>query len=154
MAETPETKRLKSSKKLHPTLLYESLPDGQLAGEVLKRTKPLSVPADGILFREGAAPNGVFFVRSGSVTLTMRLASRKVQRARAEAGSLLGLPSTVSGKPYSMSAKACSGAEIEHLSRDSYRELMQSRPDLSINVVKILANEVRAVRQALAEILG
>jgi len=68
--------------------------------------------------------------------------------------SLLGLPSTVSGKPYSMSAKACSEAEIEHLSRDSYRELMQSRPDLSINVVKILANEVRAVRQALAEILG
>lgn len=154
MAETPKTRRLKSSNKPQPVLPYESVPDRQLAGQVLKRSKPLSVPADGILFREGAAPNGVFFVRSGSVTLTMRLASRKILRARAEAGSLLGLPSTVSGKPYSMSAKACSEAEVEHLSRDSYRELMQSRPDLSINVVKILANEVRAVRQALAEILG
>lgn len=154
MAETSTTRRLKNSKKPQPTLLYESVPDDQLADEVRKRSKPLSVPADGILFRERAAPNGVFFVRSGSVTLTMRMASGKILRARAEAGSLLGLPSTVSEKPYSMSAKACSKAEIEHLSRDSYRELMQSRPDLSINVVRILANEIRAVRQALAAILG
>jgi CRP-like cAMP-binding protein len=154
VAGTPETRRLKSSKKPQAALLYESVPDGELAGEMLKRSKPLSVPAGGILFREGTAPNGVFFVRSGSVMLTLRLASGKILRARAEAGSLLGLPSTVSGKPYSMSAKACSKVEIEHVSRDSYRDLMQSRPDLSMNVVKILANEVRAVRQALAEILG
>jgi CRP-like cAMP-binding protein len=151
---TVEGRRPKRSKKPHSPLLYESVPDGVLADEVLKRSKPFSVPGDRILFREGAPPNGIFVVRTGSVTLTKRLAGRKFLRARAEAGSLLGLPSTVSGSPYSMSAKACSCAEIEHLSCDSYRELMQVRSGLCIDVVKILANEVRAVRQALAEILG
>ena len=149
MAETPKTRRMKSSKK--PNLLYEAVSDPELADEVLRRSKPFPVPADGILFREGAPPNGIFFLRSGSVTLTMRLARRKILRARAEAGSLLGIPSTVSGKPYTMSAEADSVAEIEHLSCDSYRELMHSRPDMSLNAVKILANEVRAVRQALIQ---
>jgi CRP-like cAMP-binding protein len=84
--------------------------------------------------------------------LSVQSGGKPILRARAEAGSLLGLPSVFSENPYSMSAVACSEAQIEQLSLDSLRELTQSRPDLLINVVKILANEVRAVRIAVIEV--
>lgn len=141
----------KEKRQPEESLLYDCISDGELAAEVLKRSTPFIVPADGVLFREGDAPNGIFFVREGIVTLTILADGHAVFCARAEAGSLLGLPSTVSGKVYSMSAKVSDGARIEHLSPESYWELMQSCPNLAIHVLKILAGEVRTVRKVLAD---
>jgi CRP-like cAMP-binding protein len=53
-----------------------------------------------------------------------------------------------------MTAVASEKAEIEHLSCKEFRQLIAARPDLSLNVVQILAAEVRSVRQALAELLS
>ena len=75
-----------------------------------------------------------------------------VMCARAEAGSLLGLPSTVSELPYTMTAKASSGANVRRLSVEDFGELMKTHPGLTMDVVRILAGEVRAVRQAIADI--
>jgi CRP/FNR family transcriptional regulator, cyclic AMP receptor protein len=129
--------------------LYDCVPEGELAAEVLRRSSPFAFPIDRVLFREGEAPNGIFLVRNGSVTLTLLSGGQVVMCARAEAGSLIGLPSTVSEKPYSMTAKATHGAEIRRLSPEGFRELMKTHPGLSIEVIRILAGEVRAVRQTL-----
>jgi CRP-like cAMP-binding protein len=133
--------------------VYGCVLDGALALEVAKRARFFALPADLDLFREGDAPKGIYFLRKGNVELTIQSAGRVVMFARAEAGSLLGLPSTVSNGPYSMTATACLGAEIGHLSCEDFLELIASRPELSLEVVQILAAELRSVRQALAGIL-
>jgi len=132
--------------------LYDCVPDGELATEVLRRSKPFALPADRVLFREGDAPNGIFLLRSGAATLTLQSGGQMVMCARAEAGSLLGLPSTVSELPYTMTAKASSGAEVRRLGVRDFDELMKTHPRLTMDVVRILAGEVRAVRQALADL--
>lgn len=144
--------RSKSSLKPVQPVLYECAIDENLALEVAKRSKAVVLQADRILFRQGDEPDGVYFLRKGDVTLTMQSADRVVMCALAGAGSLLGLPSTFSEKPYSMTAVVSEKAEIEHLSCKEFQELITARPELYLNVVQILAAEVRSVRQALAEL--
>jgi CRP-like cAMP-binding protein len=132
--------------------LYDCVPDGRLAAEVLRRSKPFALPADRVLFREDDAPNGIFLLRSGVATLTVQSGGQMVMCARAEAGSLLGLPSTVSELPYTMTAEVSSWAEVRRLSIEDFDALMKTHPGLTMDVVRILAGEVRAVRQAIADI--
>ncbi len=148
MAERPRTKRSKSSQH-PPPLVYRCVPARELTDEVLKRTRPFALPADRTVFRAGDAPNGVFFVRNGKVALTIRSTRRMVLHMRAEPGSMIGLPSTVSEQPYSITARASAGAQVERLSPESYRQLVESRPRLSVEVLKILASEIRAIRRVL-----
>jgi CRP-like cAMP-binding protein len=91
--------RSKSSQAAVRPVLYDCILSGDLALEVTKRSKPVVLQADRVLFREGDEPNGVYFLRKGNVTLTMHSADRVVMCAHAEVGSLLGLPSTFGDKP-------------------------------------------------------
>lgn len=134
--------------------LHDYVVDEKLAVELAKRSKPLSLQTDGILFREGDAPNGIYLLRKGNVDLTLYSDNQVVVCARAGAGSVLGLPSTVDDMPYSMTATACRDAEIEHLSSMEFHQLIERHPELYLNVVQILAAEVRSVRKALADLFS
>jgi len=148
IAECSRIKRPKCSQQA-ASPIYGCVPAPELMAAVQKRSRPFQLPADRTVFREGDPPNGIFFVRSGNVALSIRSAGRTALRMRAEAGSVIGLPSTVSDKPYSISAQASKGAEIDRLSPESYRELLEGDPKLSVEVLKILASEIRAVRRTL-----
>ncbi len=58
------------------------------------------------------------------------------------AGSVLGLPSTFSEKPYSLTAVLATDCDITHVSGKKFLDLMKSHIDLCREATDILSREV------------
>ena len=119
--------------------------DTDLINKLRQRSLPVS---RSILFRQGEAPTAVYLVSRGEVLLTGQ--GDDIFNIRAASGSLLGIPAVIGSKPYSLTAEALSGAEVQVVSADEFILLMQSEPALAFEVLQILAAEVRLAREALA----
>lgn len=106
-------------------------------------------PADHVLFHEDGNNVGVFLVRRGKVRMSVRNLP-DLDREFA-AGSLLGLPATFAGRPYSLTAVTLAESEIVHMQREPFLELMRERPELCREANDILGREVTFIQSALAE---
>ena len=125
--------------------------DQELIRALLPRARVVDCSRDQVLFVQGDAPSGIYILQSGNVTMTMKSPTGdEIVAVQPEPGSLLGLPGVVGDSPYSMSAYAKAGAEISFLTRDDLSHLMLSEPALSMKLLRVLANEVRTARIALA----
>jgi CRP-like cAMP-binding protein len=98
------------------------------------------------LFRRGEASKGVFVVLEGRVALSAGEDPTRIVRI-AERGSLLGLPATVSGKRYSLTAEVVAQSRLALLPPARFKELLRNNPVLGLVVVQMLAEEVSAVRK-------
>ena len=117
-----------------------------------KESTPVPCSEDRVLFRQGDAPMGLFILKSGAAILTMTSASgSKIISTRATAGSLLGLPGLIGNEPYTLSATALAGAQLRFLARERFTSLMRSDPMLALNVLQVLAAEVRSARNAILQ---
>jgi CRP-like cAMP-binding protein len=100
-----------------------------------------------VLFRAGAKGSGVFLVCSGKVRL---LVPGVPQLDRTfSAGSLLGLPSTFSEKPYSLTAVSETDCEVVHVSKKKFLDLMKVETELCRDATDILSCEVTFIMSAL-----
>jgi CRP-like cAMP-binding protein len=107
---------------------------------------------DEVLFLQGEPAESVYLVSTGEVKLMMPVSRTHAMVFRAEAGSLVGLPSAFCGQPYSMTAVAISGTELKRIGRTDFCELLVANPALSLEVLRILAEETRSARIAIAEV--
>ena len=105
-------------------------------------------PVRSTLFHEDSDNAGVFLVVSGKVSLSMTRMSG-LDRLFGS-GSLLGLPSTFTGRPYSLSAIAVTEADVVHVAQGDFLTLMRERPDLCGEATKILGREMTFIQSALA----
>jgi CRP-like cAMP-binding protein len=127
--------------------------DHKLLLALEERSLPISCSNDRILFCQEEAPRGLYILQGGEAALTMKSASGKVVMClRAEAGSLLGLPAIIANEPYSMTAMVRKGSEVRFVTRHDFEDLMRADPSLSLEVLPVLAAEVRAARQAFSEV--
>jgi CRP-like cAMP-binding protein len=124
----------------------------ELIVELEKRAEPVAVGGGRTLFRQGDAPDGVYILRKGVVTLTSRSDGDAILKIKAGAGSLLGVPAVVGAKPYSLTAEAMEGAEISVLRCADFVHLMHTEPTLSFRVLQVLAEEVRFARESLSHL--
>ena len=128
------------------------LADSQLIEELGKQSTSLACDRDRILFRQGDAPLGVYILLKGEATLTMTAQSGEtILSTQAVANSLLGLPGLIGNQPYTLTAVAHIGAQLNFVSRDEFTALMQSRPQLSLKILQVIAAELRSARHALLE---
>ena len=127
--------------------------DPKLIAELETHAKPLAPASDGVLFRQGDPPIGVFILRAGTVTMTMNGASDRSIRTTVGAGSLLGLPAVVAAKPYSLTAVAQRNSHILFVKSEDFVNLMRSKPAISFHVLQLLAQEVRAARGAYSDLV-
>ncbi len=67
------------------------------------------------------------------------------------AGSLMGLPSTFTGRPYSLTAQAITDAEVLHIPAEPFLQIMRDRPELCREATEMLGREVTFIQGALAE---
>lgn len=102
-----------------------------------------------VLFREDQNAFGVFLLLRGRVRMSVQ-GLPKLDRQFC-AGSLMGLPSTFTGRPYSLSAEAIADAEVLHISAEPFLELMRERPELCREATEMLGREVTFIQGALAE---
>jgi CRP/FNR family transcriptional regulator, cyclic AMP receptor protein len=125
--------------------------DPFLLSALEQRAVPVACERERILFRQGDAPAMLFILHGGAATLTMNSSlGEKVLTMLVAAGSLLGLPGLIGNQPYTLTATAHAGAQVSAVSRDAVMALMRSDPAVSLNVLKVLAAEVRSARQAIS----
>ena len=126
--------------------------DPELVSELEKRAQPIAVAPDRVLFRQGDEPKGVYILRKGLAKLTSKSDGDAILSVRAGAGSLLGVPAVVGGRPYSLTAEAMDGAELSLLGSEDFVHLMHTEPALSFRVLQVLAEEVRFARESIAHL--
>lgn len=101
------------------------------------------------LFREDADNTGVFLVTKGKVCMSVQ-GLPKLDRMFT-AGSLLGLPSTFTGHPYSLTATALSELDVVHVAAEDFLRLMREQTELCREATEMLGREVTFIQSALAE---
>jgi CRP-like cAMP-binding protein len=107
------------------------------------------LPPAHVLFREDAETAGVFLVLKGKVLMGVR---NLPELDRVFAGSsLLGLPATFTGRPYSLTAVTVVESDIVHLPREEFLQLMRERPDLCREATDMLGHEATFIQSALAK---
>ena len=98
------------------------------------------------LFRKGDPPAGVFLITSGRVALSAGDDPCRITRI-AGVRSLLGLPSTVGDRAYTLTAEAVTDVELCHIAPDAFRNALASNPVIGMAIVRILSDEVSALRR-------
>lgn len=67
-------------------------------------------------------------------------------------GSLLGVPAKFTGHPYSLAATAVTPAEVVHVDREKFLEVMTNQPELCREATAMLCREVSFIHAALADV--
>lgn len=125
--------------------------DTELETKLLGKARNISMQAGALLFNQGDAVTGVYILSKGRARLTLRSIDGKIHLEEIVGrGGLLGLPAAISGTPYSLTAEVLSDSELAFLSREELVRLMQSDVSLSLKLVELLSQEVRAMRDVIA----
>ncbi len=125
--------------------------DVELETKLLGKARNITKQAGALLFNQGDEVTGVYILNKGRARLTLRSPDGKIHLEEIVGrGGLLGLPAAISGSPYSLSAEVLSDAELAFLTREELVGLMQSDVSLSLKLVELLSQEVRAMRDVIA----
>jgi CRP/FNR family transcriptional regulator, cyclic AMP receptor protein len=99
-----------------------------------------SYPKEAILFLEGQEPRGAFVLCNGRVKLTTTSADGKSIIVRiAEAGEVVGLAGTLSGKPYELTAEALEPLQANFIPRADFLRFLREHGEAALRVAEILS---------------
>jgi CRP-like cAMP-binding protein len=112
--------------------------------EIVYKTK------SAVLFRRGEKAFGMFVVLSGKVSLDFG-ADSSLARSYGP-GALVGLPATVTGRSYTMTATVVENAELVVWTREALESLLRNRPDLRQQLLTVLGERL-SENQKLARAL-
>jgi CRP/FNR family transcriptional regulator, cyclic AMP receptor protein len=129
---------------LAPTVVKEHV-FSDLPGPVLAALDAISVsanyPKDAILLAEGQEASGVLVVSSGRVKLSANSADGKSIIVRmAEPGELVGLPGTLSGRAYELTAEALEPVEAKFIPREAFIQFLREHSEAALRVAEILSD--------------
>jgi CRP/FNR family transcriptional regulator len=120
--------------------------------ELTKHLERLSTivhkPKGTILFRRGEAASGLYLIRRGEVSLTIDCNDPTLSPRIMTSGFFVGLPATVSGNPYSLSAEVVQDAELAFIPRKAVLGLLRQNSTLCFQVMEMLSEEISLIRSA------
>jgi len=112
-------------------------------------TSASSYPKGATLFVEGQAARGVFILCAGRVKLsTSSIDGRTLIVRISEPGEVLGLPATVTGSPYELTADVIESTQANFISRGDFLSFLREYGEVSLRVAQQLGEIYHA---ALAE---
>jgi CRP/FNR family transcriptional regulator, cyclic AMP receptor protein len=138
--------------KLHGDYLFCNLsPPALQTLEAIKSTA--TYPKGAVLFVEGQQPRGVFVLCHGRAKLTASSADGKSLILRiANAGEVLGLSATISGRPYAFNAEVIESCQANFIERKQFLNFLHQHGEAAFRVAEQLSEnyhtafeEVRAL---------
>jgi CRP/FNR family transcriptional regulator, cyclic AMP receptor protein len=125
--------------KLRHSGFFCELPKGPL--QDLEKIKYASAfPQGAILFLEGQPARGAYIVCAGRVKLSTTSREGKTLILRiAQAGEVLGLHATVSGKPYELTAETLQPCQLDFIKRDDFLRFLQNHADACLTAAQHLS---------------
>ena len=127
------------------------IPSPELKAELEQRATIVFRAKGTILFRRGEDVSGVFLIRSGRVSLALDCETSVYPPRTLGPGAIAGLPATVSGNPYSLTAKVVEDAELAFVPRDAVLQCLRNNPTLCLQVMDILSGEISDIRSAFKQ---
>ena len=108
-------------------------------------------PKGAVLFRRDEPAFGIFLVRKGSVSLRLESAEegKPILDRTASEDSIVGLPGTLSGGRYSLTAVTLEESELAFIDRLALIELIKDDPLLGLELMRALGEEVLQMRTTL-----
>ncbi len=116
-------------------------------------SKPIEKKKGAVLFRAGSPARGAFLVRSGKVKLQLEGAGGLYPTRTLGPGAVVGLPATVSGEPYSLTAEVAQDCELDFISRKQLLRLLQQNTTAALNILQILSEEIYQMRNTAKKAL-
>jgi CRP/FNR family cyclic AMP-dependent transcriptional regulator len=102
-------------------------------------------PKDAVLFVEGQEARGVYVLCTGRVKLSMTSADGKCILVRiAEAGEMVGLPGTLSGSPYEVTAETLEPVQANFIPREAFLRFLREHGEASLRVAEMLTQIYRS----------
>jgi CRP/FNR family transcriptional regulator, cyclic AMP receptor protein len=96
-------------------------------------------PKGATLFVEGQSPRGVFVLCSGRVKLSTSSADGRTLILRiSESGDVLGLPATVTGKSYELTAEVIEPTQANFIAREDFLRFLQDHGEAALRVAQQL----------------
>jgi CRP/FNR family cyclic AMP-dependent transcriptional regulator len=116
---------------------------GELPQSIVNELEAISFPIlypDGAkLYSEGEPARGIFIVRSGRLKLFLCSGDGRTLILRmAKAGDVLGLPGTLSGKQYEVTAETLGPCQLAFIKREPFLRLMNNYKEISLGVAQQL----------------
>jgi CRP/FNR family transcriptional regulator, cyclic AMP receptor protein len=135
--------------KLRQSGYFCNLPPASL--QELDKVKYASAyPQGAVLFVEGQAPRGVYMICGGRVKLSTTSRDGKTLILRiAQAGEVLGLHATVSGKPYELTAEALQPCQLDFIRRDDFLRFLQHHADACLNAAQHLSKNCQSAYEMI-----
>lgn len=128
----------------HQDRLFCNLPPAALQ-RLSAITSASTYPKGATLFVEGQAGRGVFILCNGRVKLSTSSVDGKTLIVRiAEPGEVLGLPATVTGKPYELTAEVVEPTQANFVSRNDFLNFLREHGDVSLRVAQQLGETYHA----------
>jgi CRP/FNR family cyclic AMP-dependent transcriptional regulator len=128
--------------------LFCNLPPPAVQG-LAAITTAATYPKGATLFIEGQFPRGVFILCSGRVKLSTSSADGRTLILRiSEPGEVLGLPATVTGKPYELTADVIEPTQANFISRTDFLNFLCEHGEAALRVAQQLGETYHA---AIAE---
>ena len=91
------------------------------------------------LFVENQSPRGVFVLCSGRVKLSTSSADGRTLILRmSESGEVLGLPATVTGKPYELTAEVIEPTQANFIARNDFLRFLGENGEVALRVAQQL----------------
>lgn len=102
-------------------------------------TSPAAYPKGATLYVEGQAPRGVFILCSGKVKLSTSSADGRTLILRiAESGDVLGMPASVTGKPYELTADVLEPTQANFIPRQDFLNFLRENGEAALRVAQQL----------------
>ena len=120
----------------------------ELSKELRASSRSLKKKKGAVLFRAGTRARGAFLVRAGRLKLQLQGAAGLYPTRTLGPGSVIGLPATVSGEPYSLTAEATQDCELDFISRKELLALLRRNTTAAMQILQILSEEIYQMRNA------
>ena len=132
---------------VHKDRLFCNLSPHALAGlEAISSSA--TYPKGAVLFVEGQEPRGVFVICNGRVKLSTSSSQGKSLIIRiAEQGELVGLPGSISGKPYEVTAETLGPIQANFIHREDLLKFLSENGDAALRVAEMLCHIYHATYQ-------
>lgn len=101
-----------------------------------------------VLFRRGMASRGAYLIRHGQVELSLEGGGNLYPTRLLGPGSIVGLPASFSGEPYSLTAVAVKDCELGFVTRPHLLKLLQDNTEVALQLLQILSEEIAQMRKA------
>jgi CRP/FNR family cyclic AMP-dependent transcriptional regulator len=108
--------------------------------DLSKIAGPATYPKGAVLFGERQSPRGVFILCEGHVKLSTSSADgRTVILQISEPGDLLGLPATIAGRPYEVTADVIEPTQVNFISRADFLKFLDEHGEAAMRVIEQLS---------------